>query len=65
MVFEFMKLRNVEGDAVYHGAHVCNGRVHVVRLRLFGLLYQPPVTDCDEYGAVGGKSGRGNPSIRR
>jgi hypothetical protein len=34
-------------------------RIHFVRRKLFGLLYQPLMMD-DECGAVGGMSGRRN-----
>jgi hypothetical protein len=36
--------------------------LHLVRLPLFRLLYQPWMMDDDEYGAVGGLIGRGNRS---
>jgi hypothetical protein len=32
---------------------------------LFGLMYQPPMMDIDEYGAIGGILGRGDLSFRR
>jgi hypothetical protein len=38
--------------------------VHLVRLLLFGLLYQPQMMD-DGRGAVGGMSGKGNRTARR
>jgi hypothetical protein len=34
------------------------------RRPLFGLFYQLPMMDYDEYGAVGGMSGRGNRNTR-
>jgi hypothetical protein len=39
--------------------------VHLVRLPLFGLLYQSRMMNDDEYGAVGGMFGKGNRSTRR
>jgi hypothetical protein len=41
-------------------------RVHLVRRPLFGLLYQPRMTDNEEYEAIGGmRIGRRNWSTRR
>jgi hypothetical protein len=42
--------------------------VHLAQWPLFGYLYLPWImddNDDDEYGAVGGMSGRGNRSTRR